>query len=231
LKQIDLSEALSPNIIFLSVSRSQIRVSGPFESTLNALLFQLGIPEPASDRITIPTLAQQQPAIVSRFPDVYSVGSDRGFAQASMRTVSLRPELQFKYHLKLALACQITSALRTITPWTALGAPAVSDLLAELLPADLWVFREVASVTGAQTDFDDAKHLSCILREDLEFRARSQGESLIIASALSQPRVYSNKTHAESIFDLRNREQKIAWFRRYVSFTLYLNIASPEYWI
>ena len=189
-------------------------MTGPYESILHDLLETLGVPEPPSDRIIIPTLAQQQPAILSRFSDVRAVGSDRASAQASMRTVSLRPELQFPYHLKLSLACQITSALRTITPWSALGGPEVSALLVKLLPADMWVYREVASVTGAQKNFDDAKHLTCILRGDLEFRARSQGESLIIAAALPQPSINCGKTHAEVIFGLDTVEQKLNWFRR-----------------
>lgn len=204
---------ISPDIVFLSVPRSQIRISGPFELILDDLLMKLDIPKPASDRVIIPTLAQQQPAILSRFSDVYSVGSDRASAQASLRTVTLRPELQFRYHLKLALACQISSWLRTITPWAALGGPPVSKLLAKLLPADTWVYNEVASVTGAQSDFDDAKHISCILREDLEFRARSQEETLIIASALTQRTVHDSKIHAERIFELKTTEQKIDFFR------------------
>ncbi|KAE8333799.1 hypothetical protein BDV39DRAFT_188166 [Aspergillus sergii] len=43
-----------------------------------------------------------------------------------MRTITIRPELGFNYHLKLSLACQITSALRTITPWTTCGGPNIS---------------------------------------------------------------------------------------------------------
>jgi hypothetical protein len=207
---------LSPNIIFLSVPRSQLLVTGPYESILHNLLEKLGILKATPDRIIIPTLAQQQPAIFSRFSDVRAVGSDRASAQASMRTISLRPELHFPYHLKLSLACQITSALRTITPWSALGGPEVSELLVKLLPADMWVYREVASVTGAQQNFDDAKHLTCILREDLEFRARSQGESLIIAAALSQPSIHCGKTYAEIIFGLDTLEKKLDWFKRYV---------------
>jgi siderophore synthetase component len=133
-----------------------------------------------------------------------------------MRTLTLRPELNFGYHLKLSLACQITSALRTITPWTALGGAEVSDLLGKLLPSDMWLFKEVAAVTGAQEDFNHAKHFSCILREDLELRANAQGESLIIASAFSQLPVAGFEeatSHANALFPSERGERK-EWLRR-----------------
>ncbi|KAL4860710.1 hypothetical protein BDV12DRAFT_204770 [Aspergillus spectabilis] len=208
---------LSPEISFLSVPRPQVRISGPFEELLSDLLAQLGIPKCTQDRVIVPSLAQQRSSILSRFSDVQVVGSDLASAQASLRTVNLRPELGFKYHLKLSLACQITSALRTITPWTALGGAEVSALLEKLLPPDMWVFNEVAAVTGAQSDFNDAKHLSCILREDLELRANQQDESLIIASALSQLPVSGSrreKAQAESLLPAGDKKD---WFKRYTS--------------
>ncbi|KAH7013789.1 ferric iron reductase FhuF-like transporter-domain-containing protein [Ilyonectria destructans] len=218
----EIWQMLSPEIVFLSVPRSQVRLSGPFEATLGDLLAKLGIAGCSADRVIVPTLAQQRPAIDSRFSDVQVVGSDHASAQASMRTVSLRPELQFKYHLKLSLACQITSALRTITPWTVLGGAEVSRLLGKLLPPDMWVFREVAGVTGAQADFNDAKHLSCILREDLELRANLQNESLIMASALSQRPVSGvEKSHAESLLPAEGKKE---WFQKYVTCLLNLTL-------
>lgn len=207
---------LSPTIIFLSVPKSQVCVTGPYESILLDLLISLDIPRPAPDRVIIPALEQQQPSILARYSDVRIVGSDQASAQASLRTISVRPELKFGYHLKLSLACQITSALRTITPWSTIGGPEVSELLVRLLPPDMWVYREVASVTGAQQDFDEAKHMSCILREDLELMARAQGETLILAAALPQTTVHGGRTHAESIFELDTLEQRLVWFKQYV---------------
>ncbi|KAL3472534.1 ferric iron reductase FhuF-like transporter-domain-containing protein [Aspergillus californicus] len=213
-------DMLSPEIMFLSIPRSQIRTSGPFDAILGELLDKLEIPACSETRIIVPSLAQQIPSILSRFTDVQVVGSDQAIAQASMRTVNVRPELQFRYHLKLSLACQITSALRTITPWTALGGAEVSELLVKLLPPDMWLFKEAAAATGAQVEFNDAKHLSCILREDLELRANQQGESLIIASALAQLPVMG-KAHAQSLLPSEGKDD---WFRRYTSRLLYLTL-------
>jgi hypothetical protein len=205
---------LTPEISFLSLPRSQVRISGPFEKLLDNLMAQLNIPKCTQDRLIVPTLSQQRPSIFSRFSDVHVVGADLASAQTSMRTVSLRPELSFRYHLKLSLACQITSALRTITPWTALGGAEVSALLQKLLPADMWVFKEVAAVTGAQSNSNDAKHLSCILREDLELRANQQDESLIIASAFSELLVSGSrrvKAQAEALFPAGDKKDWFKW--------------------
>ncbi|KAL2833523.1 ferric iron reductase FhuF-like transporter-domain-containing protein [Aspergillus pseudoustus] len=218
-------DMISPEVTFLSLPRSQMRISGPFEALISDLLTKLNIPSVSEDRIIVPCLAQQQPSIASRFSDVEVVGSERASAQASMRTMTLRPELEFPYHLKLSLACQITSALRTITPWTALGGAEVSELLEKLLPPDMWLFKEVAAVTGAQADFNNAKHFSCILREDLELRANAQGESLIIASAFSQLPVseFEHATaHAEAL--LPSADAKKQWFQSYVSLLLNLTL-------
>ncbi|KAL2811266.1 hypothetical protein BJX63DRAFT_444294 [Aspergillus granulosus] len=217
-------DMLSPEVTFLSVPRSQMRVSGPFEELLSDLLTKLNVSGGSEDRIIVPSLAQQNLSILSRFSDVQVVGSERASAQASMRTLTLRPELGFKYHLKLSLACQITSALRTITPWTALGGAEVSELLEKLLPPDMWLFKEVAAVTGAQENFNNAKHFSCVLREDLELRANAQGESLIIASALSQLPVSGferGNSQAEAILPAEGRKE---WFQSYVSRLLNLTL-------
>ena len=139
--------------------------------------------------------------------------ADCADAQASLRTLTLRPELKFPFHLKLSLACQITSALRTITPWSAQGGPIVTGILDRFLPSELWTFKEVASVTGSQTDFDDAKHLSCILRDDLEERARANNEVLILAAALTQSPPDTSQPYAEILFNLRTISEKQEWFR------------------
>ena len=208
---------LNPNITFLSIPRTSLRISGPFERLLRPLLRRLQIPEPASDRIVVPCLTQQLPSILSRFADVVAMFTSQcAHAQASMRTVTISPELDFPYHLKLALACQITSALRTITPWTACGGLAVSELLQKLLSPDLWVFKEAAAVCGSQADFNEAKHLSCILREDLEARATASGETLILAAALAQRSVNDSRSNAERVFALDTLQKRQDWFRRYV---------------
>jgi siderophore synthetase component len=210
---------LTPSLAFVSVPRTDMRISGSFEETLAPLLTRLGVPTASEDRIIVPCLANQLPAVQLYFPNAVLVKtvSQCVDAQASMRTLTVRPELDFPYHLKVSLACYITSALRTITPWTTVNGPVFTELLERFLPPDLWVFREVASVTGSQSDFDKAKHLSCILRHDLEARARMNKETLILAAALSHHSPDTCRPYAETLFNLQTSREKECWFRRYIA--------------
>ena len=212
---------VNPNITFLSVPRTALRITGPFENVLQPLLERLQISEPGGDRVIVPSLTKQLPSIMMRFPDAVAVSTTQcAQAQASMRTITMSPELEFPYHVKLSLACKITSALRTITPWTACGGLAVSQLLQELLPPDLWVFTEAASICGSQEDFNEAKHLACILRDDLESRAEACSETLIMAAALSQRPTGDERSYAERLFGLDTTVKKKEWFKRFVPLTL-----------
>lgn len=212
----DLPEMLTPTLGFVSVPRTEMRITGPFEEKLKPLLFELNIPEAGKDKIVVPCLQQQLPAIQLYFPNavLLKTVSKCVDAQASIRTLTPRPELKFEYHLKLALACQITSALRTITPWTTVGSLFVTELLEKHLPPDMWVFKEVAAISGAQDDFSQAKHMSCILRSDLQQRARENKETSILAAGLAQEPLDDNRPYAEILYNLDTAGKKREWFRK-----------------
>ena len=211
----DIPSMLNPELTFLSLPKRDMKISGPFTETLLPLLEKLGVPSPTPNHIIIPCLSQQLPSIFQRFPNAVPVYSARcAKALCNFRTIKLNSELQFPYRIKLSLACYMTSALRTITPWTACAGREISDLLCKLVPEDLWVFREVAAVVGSQDDFEEAKHLACILREDLEIRARERGETLIVAAALSQKSLADERSYAERLFGLDTVEKKKLWFKK-----------------
>ncbi|KAM4067307.1 IucA / IucC family protein [Hirsutella rhossiliensis] len=218
----NLIDVIHPSLVFVAVPRTDLRISGAFKETLEPLLAGLGILSSAGKHeLIVPCLAQQLPAVQRYFPQarVLKTVSECADAQASMRTLTLRPELDFPFHLKLSLACRITSAVRTISPLAAMAGPAITDLRAKLLPLDFWVFREVGAVAGNQADSAHARHLCCILRDDLEARAKANNEALIIAAALAQcPYPLGKKrSYAEILFNLRSHEEKRKWFRRYVA--------------
>ncbi|KAJ5652282.1 hypothetical protein N7507_009708 [Penicillium longicatenatum] len=215
---------LTPGITFLCLPSNDLLLAGPFNQLLQPLLQVLEIPNIPEGYTILPCLTQQLPSVIQRFPRVDVVKSvvDCVEAQASLRTVTPRPELNFPFHLKLSLACQITSALRTITPWSAQGGPIVTEIMDRFLPSDLWIFKELASATGSQPNFDDAKHLSCILRENLELRAEANDEVLIIAAAFTQQPHGTSQPYAEILFNLQTVPQKQKWFREYVECLLYL---------
>ncbi|KAJ5232797.1 hypothetical protein N7468_005753 [Penicillium chermesinum] len=218
---------LTPGITFVSLPSSDLHLAGPFKQLLQPLLRRLEVPSAPEHHIIMPCLTQQLPSVMQRFPNVMVLKSvvDCVDAQASLRTVTPRPELEFPFHLKLSLACQITSALRTITPWSAQGGPIVTEIMARFLPSDLWIFPEVAAATGSQSNFDDAKHLSCILRGNLELRADKNNEVLILGAALTQQPHGTSHSYAEILFDLQTVSQKQEWFHEYV--TCLLNLTLP----
>ncbi|KAM5364358.1 hypothetical protein ACJZ2D_011555 [Fusarium nematophilum] len=89
-------------------------------------------------------------------------------AQAATRTVSVPG---YTYDLKLSLARLTTSALRVLPCWSAAAAPAMTALLKKVVPPDLWLFGEVAAVTGSQEDTSEARYITYILRERIEVKA------------------------------------------------------------
>ena len=209
---------LHPDICFVSVNRSDVLTVGPFESLIRPLIHdnEVDVTSASSDRIIVPCLARQVPAIRQRLGHSVRLLRSKPLvaeAQASLRTVSFKHGSAFPHDLKFALACNITSALRTVTPWTVLVGPEISGVLGKLLPASMWVCNEIAAVTGSQPDFDQAKHVSVLVRENLEAKARSRGECLIIAAALAERGLDGEECHAARVFQLVTVAQKKAWLR------------------
>ena len=73
-------------------------------------------------------------------------------------------------------------------------------------------------MSGSQENFNDARHLSCILRDSLESRAQANDESLIIAAALAQRPSGHSRTYAEILYGLETISQKRKWFERSVDY-------------
>ncbi|EHA20745.1 hypothetical protein ASPNIDRAFT_193539 [Aspergillus niger ATCC 1015] len=190
-------------------------------SLLDPLLRSLGIPKPDDtvNEIVVPCFSRQLPCITPLFPNARILGTvqNRCRAQLSMRTVSMTPDVgSSPLHIKLSLNCQITSRLRTISPNAAALATAVGNILRDLLPPDLWIFEEAASITGAQEDFQKACQLTCIIRKSPELRAADIGETLIPVAGLMQKPLNDYRTYMEIMFGLHSLKEKQTWFRKYL---------------
>ncbi|KAJ6098491.1 hypothetical protein N7467_000026 [Penicillium canescens] len=133
----------------------------------------------------VPCLSRQLPALLHHFPEADHVKSvlAAGKAHAAIRTVSIPG---YEFDVKFSLACQNTSALRVLPCWSAAAATEMTALMRKILPENLWLFGEVAAVTGSQEDKSEARHLTCILRENLEAKAQENDEALILVSALME---------------------------------------------
>ncbi|KAL8783529.1 MAG: hypothetical protein Q9213_004575 [Squamulea squamosa] len=218
----ELSDVQKPRIVFISIPRKSIITVGPFEELLDPLVREHEVDRKAvpEDRIILPCLERQLPSVVHQLATSVSTLPSKalhGRAQSSLRTISLPTSHTFHHDLKLALACNVSSALRTITPWTALIGPEVSAILDSVLPSAMWVCHELAAVTGSGADFDKAKHCSVLIRENLEAKARANVEALIVSAALAERGVVGEVSHAERLFGLHTEAQKEIWFRHYTS--------------
>ncbi|XEV01776.1 hypothetical protein FSHL1_007063 [Fusarium sambucinum] len=100
----------------------------------------------------------------------------------------------------------------------------MTSLLRKLIPQDLWLFGEVAAITGSQEDTTEAQYMTCILRENLEPRAVENNESLVLAAALLERPQGGGRTYAEVLFGLETPEERLVWFRRYVRKLLELSL-------
>ena len=212
----DLEGIIEPELVFASFPRASVHVTGPFEAILSQLLTKLHIGAATPDRIIFPCLKRQVPALEQALePQTLSLSPTtlQVQVQSSSRTVTLPSSLGFPYHVKLALNCTISARTRTM-PAAARTGLQLSKLLERILPSDLWVFKEVACVTGGQRDPTQAEQLGCILREDLESKAHSYGQVLIPCAALAERRVQGGSCHAERVFELETFEAKRDWFRR-----------------
>jgi Siderophore synthetase component len=209
---------LNPGISLVLIPRSSVHMYGPFEELTHSLAKCLGVTPPVSnDLVIIPCLSRQLPAVLNYFPEAEHVKSVPGAAKAhaAIRTVSITG---YEFDVKFSLACQITSALRVLPCWSAAAAPGTTALMQEILPEDLWLFGEVAAVTGSQEDKSEARHLTCILRENLVPKAQENDEALILVSALMEKPLGSQQTYAEILFNLKTMTEKKKWFRRFVLF-------------
>ena len=214
----DLAKVKQPKIVFIAVPRHGIITVGPFEKILEPLLkeHEVDASVVSPDRIILPCLQRQLPSINKTIGSAISLVSSntlKGKAQSSLRTISLPNSNAFRHDLKLALACNISSALRTITPWTALIGPEVSRILRDTMPSDMWICNEIAAATGSGKNFDVAKHCSVLIRENLEERARAIGQNLIVSAALTESGADNEVCHAERVFHLHTLESKEVWLR------------------
>jgi hypothetical protein len=216
----DIEEFLKAKVIIISVPRHRIHLDGPFEELIAPLVQRLNIATEAipPERVLLPCFAAQLPTIHRYFgTDAIRVGSSElhGMRQASMRTISF-PD--FSFHVKMALSFTITSAMRTMTPWTTRMCIEVSQLLEDIVdPELLWIARKRAAACSADRDFEVAKHLSIMLREDPEPRARKIGQCLVLPAALFEAPGEDRVVRAVALFNLGSTlGARKEWFRKWV---------------
>ncbi|KAF8071692.1 IucC family-domain-containing protein [Lyophyllum atratum] len=214
-----------PRIRFVRVARSNIKILGPFEKEIRRLAKMAAersgqlLPCDSSS-VVMPAHELQIPNIVAKFPDVEVYHPDisvQALAQCSIRTVVI-PELP-GMALKLSVGVKISSALRTISHFTADFGPRFSaDIVPKLTinPHVLSIAREPASAVYTSADPELAKHFTAILREEPQ---PEKGQAVIVAAALLEmdhAGLPSGVSAVEHVFNLRTYEQRATFLNRYI---------------
>ncbi|KAJ5777242.1 IucC family-domain-containing protein, partial [Penicillium odoratum] len=211
----DIPGMLNSTLAFLSVPRVELRITGDFEKELEPLLKELDISKFSGDRAIVPCLEQQLPSIHPRFPGAIILKSRQGLCRCAGVNTHSRFTTESEIQVSFGALFGLSDNLCSGNDYSLYN---LSDkILEQFLPSDLWVFREVAAVSGSQENFNDARHLSCILRDSLESRAQANNESLIIAAALAQTPNGDSRSYVEILYSLGTVAKKKEWFRRYVT--------------
>ncbi|PIA14897.1 hypothetical protein COEREDRAFT_45656 [Coemansia reversa NRRL 1564] len=222
-----------PNLAFVAVPRSEIRVEGALEELLTPLYSHAEAERPDLDsgqfildyidrshELVLPAHPLHLPAILHMFPSVRQLPfSAPASAQVSLRTVCPEAFMSFGYAIKLPLGIKVSSALRTITPWSTFVGPRITQVIPQILhraPVEgaLLIAGEPASAVSTNPDFDIAKYLSCIVREDPEHICRPRGERVIVAAALTN---YTDKGESAVIkqWSLGSQTQRRDFLKSY----------------
>ncbi|KAJ1967742.1 hypothetical protein IWQ62_001664 [Dispira parvispora] len=226
LAPVEVGEDLrNVNLCLLAVPRQTLVIRGPFEEELRPLLEAAGLTEidKQGDEVIVPVHPRQLPNILARFPHVRSVvaGCIPAVSQASVRTVV--PVKTPSLVLKLPLGLKISSALRTITPWTTYLGPGLRPVI-DRLKLDRQacvVVHETSSVVAVHDDTDVAKHLSCLIRENATELVHSSQEKVVVCAALTE-RSSSGQClpHVVQVWGLKTEDQRLDFLTQYATLLL-----------
>ncbi|KAI9599158.1 IucC family-domain-containing protein [Syncephalis fuscata] len=212
----------SPDVCFVYLPRGDVILRGEYDRYIEQFIpkeTRVAMPNTKNYAI-LPVHPRQLPNVFARFPQAKLLpGVLPAKAQASLRTVV--PAEHPEWAIKLCLGIKVTSALRTITPWSTHMGPGMLKLVDKLVADNtdtLKVLKEVASAVVKHPDTDVAKHLSCIIREEA-VQKTAENEQSIVCAALVERNAHGTP-FVLSAFNLDTEAKCVAFFERYAA--LYL---------
>ncbi|KAF9000709.1 IucC family-domain-containing protein [Cyathus striatus] len=214
-----------PQIRFIRVPRSSLDIIGPFEDLLRPLIEKAVSDSKHTfkwDKSTVimPVHEVQVDNIIKQFKDVMPLPSEisvLALAQSSIRTLAV-PDLP-GLSLKLSVGVKISSALRTISHFTANFGPRFSSEVVPHLSINkelLKVELEPASAIYRLGLPDEVKHFTAVLRAEYQ---PVETESIIVCAALFEmghagaPKSVAAVQH---VFGLDTDEKRLAFLDRYI---------------
>jgi hypothetical protein len=220
-----------PNLRLVGIPRGNVTVRGDYEELVkdlvDAMLDPNRDPEVIADLrqryahlLFIPIHELQIPNIETRFPDTVILSekhSAKAEALASLRSVAL-PDILPSKSVKLCLGIKISSALRTVTPFTTYFGPGFSEVVPKLTyDRDiLFVERELGTATYAHEDTDVAKHCSSVIRDAIEYNPEYKDDLFVPCGALVEKiqKPDTDETLVKNVWNLDTEEKKIDFLKK-----------------
>ena len=227
----------TPKLRLLSIPESSMQLRGKFETLaaplVDAILEKTGNPKELRQKhaghVLMPVHEFQIPNVLERFEDASVLPEENNVTAQSLtsiRSVAI-PDVLKDLTVKLCIGIKVSSALRTITPYTTYFGPGFSEQVVPRLSYDrkvLTIERELASAVYSHPDTDVAKHCSCVLREAIEYpsNATPDDDTIVVAAALVEKiqKPDTDVTLSTHVWNLDTEEKREAFLDRYVELAL-----------
>ncbi|KAJ6577417.1 IucC family-domain-containing protein [Mycena capillaripes] len=213
-----------PKIHFVRLPKDSLDTRGPFDSIMRDLVTKAAStsgtqnPDDVPDTIFMPVHEMQLPTVLAKFKNVQVLEPTIDvLGQSSIRTV-LVPALP-NMALKLSVNMKISSALRTISHWTADFGPRFSREIVPKLSVDHKIFDvelEPASAIYAGVEPSLRKHFTAIFRNEY---VPAPGENIIVVASLLEmghAGVPAGVSAVEHVFGLATEEKRAAFLDNYL---------------
>lgn len=221
------SSLVTPSLRVIAVPKGSMKLRGDFEQYAVPLMRAMQVdPAEYPEHVLVPVHELQIPNIQQKFPDAVILSERHSITAQSLtsiRSVAL-PDVLKGLSLKLCLGIKVSSALRTITPFTTHFGPGFSADVVPCLTYDpnyLTIERELASAVYKHPDFDVAKHCSAVFREAFEYQEDNQ-DAIIVTAALVEKiqRPDTDVSLAEHVWKLDTEEKRAQFLDRYIEVAL-----------
>ncbi|KAF9964682.1 hypothetical protein BGZ70_006094 [Mortierella alpina] len=167
-------------------------------------------------RVPILVHPLQVPNVVSKFSEAtFHPFTVPALAQSSLRAVILPGLCGFAF--KIPFSIKLTSSLRTCSPWSTSIGPSLARVLDRIVPKSnvLRIAAEHSTVRSKHSDFDIAKHLACIIRDEFDAALRERNEAVIVCAALTE-RPDGHTARIINLCNLDTRESRLEFLRIFV---------------
>ncbi|RCH99628.1 hypothetical protein CU097_013512 [Rhizopus azygosporus] len=224
-----------PYIRLVGIPREQALLRGNYEELsvplINALMDAGGnhkeIRDQYPNHVFIAIHELQLPNVEEKFKDAIIFSKDYQIsveALTSLRSVA-RPDILPGLSVKLCLGVKISSAMRTVTPFTTYFGPGFSSTVVPRLTYDhdiLTIERELGTITYRHADSDIAKHCSSVIREAVEYDPQYKDDLFVPCAALVEKiqRPDTDETLVTHVWNLDTKEKRREFLDRYVDFAL-----------